>query len=108
VYYPYKPLQYPHPLITGPVGGFQTNKVVAMANSRLSASPGTFAFSSGGSASLNGVVLTYFWTFGDGSFSSEANPTHAYPSNGIYSAQLFVSDGLTTASAKLRVKVPSP
>jgi cytochrome c len=82
--------------------------VVAVANSRLSASPGTFAFSSAGSASLNGVVLTYFWTFGDGGFSSESNPVHTYPTNGIYSAQLFVSDGLTVASAKVRVKVPSP
>jgi hypothetical protein len=108
VYYPYKPLQYPHPAITGPTGGFQTNKVIAVANSRVSASPGTFTFSSVGSASLNGVALTYFWTFGDGGFSSEANPMHAYPSNGTYSAQLFVSDGLTTASAKLRVRIPSP
>jgi hypothetical protein len=107
VYYPYTPLQYPHPLITGPTGGFQTNKVIAVANSRLSASPATFAFSSAGSASLNGVVLTYFWTFGDGGFSVEANPVYTYPSNGTYSAQLFVSDGFTIAPAKLRIKVPS-
>ena len=108
VYSSYKPLQYPHPLISGRTGGFQTNKVVAVANSRPSDGFGTFTFSSAGSESLNGVVLTYFWTFGDGGFSSESNPVHTYPSNGTYSAQLFVSDGLTIASKKLRVKVVGP
>jgi PKD repeat protein len=81
--------------------------VLAVANSRVSAGPGTLTFSSAGSTSFNGVVLTYFWTFGDGGFSSEANPVHAYATSGSYSAQLFVSDGLTTASAKLRVTIPS-
>lgn len=108
VYYPYKPLQYPHPLITGASGGIQTNKVTAVASFRFSGGTGTVAFSSLGSASLNGVALTYFWTFGDGAFSTGAGPEHTYAASGTYAPQLFVSDGLTTASAKLRVTVPKP
>ena len=36
--------------------------------------------------------LAYFWEFGDGTTSSEANPTHAYGSSGTYSVSLYVSD----------------
>jgi gliding motility-associated-like protein len=35
---------------------------------------------------------TYFWDFGDGTTSTEKDPTHAYSSTGIYTATLTVSD----------------
>jgi len=37
---------------------------------------------------------TYFWDFGDGSFSNDENPSHAYSSNGIYTASLLINNNL--------------
>jgi hypothetical protein len=105
----YKALAYPHPLTQlGIPPPSRPPTVFATATAQPGSAPVNVTFSSAGSASWNGVVLTYFWTFGDGGFSSEVNPVHTYQTNGTYSAQLFVSDGLTTASSKVRVKVPGP
>ncbi len=38
--------------------------------------------------------LTYQWSFGDGSNSTQPNPTHTYTSGGMYYVTLFISDGL--------------
>jgi PKD repeat protein len=57
------------------------------------------AFSSAGSYDPAGVSLSYLWTFGDGSTSTQANPSHTYQSVGTYSAQLQVSNGSTSATA---------
>ncbi|MCH8249752.1 MAG: PKD domain-containing protein [Proteobacteria bacterium] len=60
------------------------------------------------SASTDGVgINSYFWTFGDGSSSSLANPLHTYPANGIFVATLVVTDAdlaSDTTMAVLRVK----
>jgi PKD repeat protein len=53
------------------------------------------AFSSRGSRkSPQGGELRYNWTFGDGGFSVQANPTHVYLSSGIYPVTLTVDDGM--------------
>jgi len=39
----------------------------------------------------NSGNVSYLWDFGDGSSSSEANPTHTYPEIGFYSARLVVT-----------------
>ncbi len=53
------------------------------------------AFSSHGSReSPQGGKLRYYWTFGDGGFSVQANPTHVYLSSGIYPVTLTVDDGM--------------
>lgn len=36
---------------------------------------------------------TYAWNFGDGEFSTEANPIHSYAEKGIYTITLQVTDG---------------
>jgi hypothetical protein len=110
VYANYAPLVYPHPLVNVQNRLAIPRGVVPFASASLQSgvAPLKVSFSSAGSYARAGTALTYFWTFGDGGFSSEANPVYTYPSNGTYSAQLFVSDGLTNGSAKLRVKVPSP
>jgi PKD domain/Bacterial Ig-like domain (group 1) len=53
-------------------------------------------------------VLTYSWNFGDGSSSTEANPTHQYAAAGDYTVVLTITDssGLTdTATARITVPV---
>lgn len=37
-----------------------------------------------------GRIIEYFWQFGDGSISSEANPTHKYTKAGNYTVKLRV------------------
>ena len=39
-----------------------------------------------------GVGLTYRWHFGDGTTSTVQNPVHTYPSNGLYSVKLVVTN----------------
>ncbi|HEX7240739.1 MAG TPA: PKD domain-containing protein, partial [Longimicrobiaceae bacterium] len=60
------------------------------------------AFSSAGSIDPNGKPVTFAWNFGDGSSSTEANPSHTYADNGAFAVTLTVTDqsGLarTTAS----------
>ncbi len=58
-------------------------------------------FSSAGSYNPQGVVMTYYWTFGDGSVSTAPNPSHTYQTSGNYRAQLTVSDGRNIAQSRL-------
>jgi thermitase len=44
------------------------------------------------STSYDGIT-SWQWDFGDGSSSSEQNPTHSYAAEGIYTVSLIVSDG---------------
>ncbi|GGM27622.1 MULTISPECIES: ThuA domain-containing protein [Micromonospora] len=55
--------------------------------------PLTVQFSSAGTADPDpGNTLSYQWTFGDGTTSTAANPSHVYTANGNYTAQLKVTD----------------
>jgi PKD repeat protein len=49
-------------------------------------------FSSAGSNDPNGKPVTYAWNFGDGTTSTEANPSHVYVDNGSYAVTLTVTD----------------
>ncbi|RRS07810.1 PKD domain-containing protein [Pseudoalteromonas sp. J010] len=49
-------------------------------------------FSSQGSIDPDGDTLTYLWSFGDGSESNIANPTHNYTQPGEYQVSLTVMD----------------
>ncbi len=42
---------------------------------------------------LNRSELSYYWTFGDGCWSDEKNPTHIFTSPGIFPVSLLVDDG---------------
>lgn len=49
------------------------------------------------SAHQEGIV-SRLWEFGDGSTSTEQNPTHTYAAPGIYSVTLTIDSGIETAS----------
>jgi hypothetical protein len=64
------------------------------------------AFSSEGTTDPDGDPITFAWTFGDGATSDEANPSHSYAHNGLYTARLTVSDGQTVGlSAPIPITV---
>jgi len=45
---------------------------------------------------LLGTPTQWIWDFGDGTTSSEQNPTHVYTSVGTYTVKLSVTDGTDT------------
>jgi len=87
---------------TNPPSGPANQAPVAVASAApmAGAAPLPVAFSSVGSFDPEGVAVTFFWTFGDGTISTVANPTHTYQRAGIYSAQLTISDGVSTTSSR--------
>jgi glucose/arabinose dehydrogenase len=58
--------------------------------------PLSVTFSSAGSRDPEGLPVTYQWDFGDGTTSTQANPTHTFSTAGRYSVRLSVSDGVNT------------
>jgi glucose/arabinose dehydrogenase len=62
--------------------------------------PLTVQFSSAGSQDPDGDPLSYHWTFGDGTSSTEENPTKTYSEKGVYTARLTVSAGGEQAVAQ--------
>lgn len=73
-------------------GGNQWPVAKASASPDSADAPVAVAFSSAGSADPDGTIQSYAWNFGDGSRSSEANPTHTYTVGGEYVATLTVTD----------------
>ncbi|GAA2355756.1 PA14 domain-containing protein [Dactylosporangium salmoneum] len=55
--------------------------------------PLTVTFSSAGSTDPDGDDLTYLWSFGDGTTSTEANPVKTFTEKGVYTVHLTVSSG---------------
>lgn len=52
---------------------------------------------------LDNDPLTYRWEFGDGSSSTEQNPTKTYSSDGPFTARVTVSDGTTSTTETVAV-----
>jgi PKD repeat protein len=74
---------------------------VAAATPAAGRAPLTVAFTSAGSYDPEGAALTYSWSFGDGTTSTAANPSHTYQTSGVYTAQLTVSDGTNRVTANV-------
>lgn len=49
-------------------------------------------FSSAGSSDPDGSLVSYYWDFGDGAVSTDANPAHTYTTGGPFVATLTVTD----------------
>ncbi len=100
----YAPLVYPHPLTQQGVRPLNRMPVaIATATPRSGAAPLTVSFSTRGTYDPEGVALTYFWSFGDGSTAAGANPQHSFTTNGVYKVQLLISDGWNTTSTNLTI-----
>ena len=63
----------------------------ATANVTKGLEPLTVQFSSAGTRDPDGDELSYHWAFGDGTTSSDPNPTKTYSAKGVYTARLTVS-----------------
>lgn len=66
--------------------------------------PLTVTFSSANSSDSDGTIASRSWNFGDGTTSTDANPSHVYTAAGNYSAVLTVTDN-TGASATSSVAI---
>jgi glucose/arabinose dehydrogenase len=75
------------------VNANQPPSAVAAANPTVGPAPLAVTFSSAGSSDPEGRPLTYRWDFGDGTTSTQANPSHTYTTSGRYTARLTTSDG---------------
>ncbi|MFE9764194.1 carbohydrate-binding protein [Streptomyces sp. NPDC005808] len=84
------------------IAGSNRNPVAQASADRTSgALPLSVQFSSQGSSDPEGQQLTYSWDFGDGSTSTQANPSHTYTTKGTYHPTLTVKDpeGLTGSAS---------
>ena len=78
---------------------------VAAGSPRSGVAPLTVHFSSAGTSDPDNQPLTYLWTFGDGTSSTQANPQHIYTRNGEFTVRLQVSDGsLATLSDPIFIR----
>jgi PKD repeat protein len=58
--------------------------------------------------SMEGWIVGYYWSFGDGTWGSGPNPTHQYAADGVYSVSLTVCDeNWNCASSESSVTVDS-
>ena len=86
----------------------QTPVSIAAGNPTTGTAPLDVTFSSAGSSDPEGQPLTYLWTFGDNTTSTQANPVHTYAQAGMYTARLTVSDGTnSTVSTGVNITVGS-
>ena len=71
--------------------------------------PATIAFSAAGSSDPDGAIVSYLWTFGDGTQSDLVSPSKTYAAAGTYVVTLVVTDndGLQD-SASVTVTVEEP
>jgi glucose/arabinose dehydrogenase/regulation of enolase protein 1 (concanavalin A-like superfamily) len=88
-----------------PAGGNRVPIAKAAADTIAGLAPLAVNFSSAGSVDPDGTALTYLWDFGDGTTSTDPNPSHTYTANGTYSVTLTVSDGQKTATTSVTVTV---
>ena len=56
-------------------------------------------FSSNGSSDPDGNIVSYQWQFGDGSTSTQENPTHTYSTAGTFAVKLTVTDNESKSSS---------
>lgn len=82
-----------------PSGGNRAPTAVITADKTSGPTPLAVNFSAASSTDPEGAPLTYQWDFGDGTTSTETNPTKTYQANGAFTATLTVSDGSKTSQA---------
>lgn len=82
--------------------------VMISASALSGIAPLPVVFSSAGSADPDGSIVSYAWTFGDGTTSTAASPSKTYMSAGNYTATLTVTDNAgATSKASVGISVGS-
>ncbi len=67
------------------------------------------SFTSSGSLDPDGTIAGYLWDFGDGTTSTQANPSRSYTAAGSFTATLTVTDNLgATGTDQASVTVTAP
>ncbi len=90
-------------------GGNAAPTAVAEANPTTGAAPLTVNFTGSNSTDSDGTITSYSWDFGDGTSSSQADPSHVYNSAGTYTAVLTVTDdGGATDTDQVIITVTGP
>ena len=74
------------------VSGNKSPTAVAEADPTTGTIPLTVDLTGSHSFDDDGIILDYFWDFGDGSTSNLSDPTHVYQSTGTYRPELTVTD----------------
>jgi cytochrome c len=93
------------------VKGTRLPVAVAKADHTNGPAPLAVNFSSAGSHDPDGQTISYAWDFGDGTNSTDPNPSHTYSANGNYTAVLTVTnaaDEAATASVEITVGNTAP
>lgn len=70
---------------------FSNSTVVANFTANTVCQGDTTRFTNNSSAAAPATIISYGWSFGDGSFSTDENPTHLYAAAGDYSVRLIVT-----------------
>ena len=60
----------------------------------------TCAFDAAGSSDVDGTIVSYAWTFGDGTTGSGPAPSHTYAAGSSYSVNLLVTDNVGATANK--------
>jgi len=66
--------------------------VVLNANPLTDLTLNNIIFNATGSNDTDGNIVSYFWSFGDGSFDNKDSTSHAYKDNGVYTVTLLITD----------------
>ncbi len=80
-------------------GGNKPPTAAAAADPSGGTVPLEVSFSSKRSSDPEESIVGYQWDFGDGAGSSQANPTHTFADNGVYTAVLTVTDSAGATSS---------
>ncbi|HVP05113.1 MAG TPA: S8 family serine peptidase [Dehalococcoidia bacterium] len=91
--------------------GNRNPTAIATATPTNGHAPLAVQFNGSGSTDPDNDPLTYSWNFGDGGTSTQANPSHTYTTNNVYTAVLTVHDnrnGVATASIAITVGNTQP
>lgn len=72
--------------------GFAWNPVAVISAPAQVTSGSPVAFDGTGSYDLDGTVVSYLWSFGDGTTSTASAPSYTYAVDGTYTATLTVTD----------------
>lgn len=81
-----------------PVAAFSVSPVNGVAGVTL------FTFTDRSTGPITGRV----WTFGDGTTSTQQNPTHTYATPGVFTVSLTVTNGSVSSTASRNVVLTSP